>query len=299
MMRRLGYVFLAMMGCIHVPLGAQGTLSGLCVSELLFQPRSGEAEYVELYNAGNGPLELSDFMIVRWVGDSLGTHYALPQYVVAPHDYVVLTKDAGSVAAHYQVKYVSKLIQCNLPTYPNDGGSVVLATADGTVVEKFDYQPSMHSPLLRNKAGVALERRSFDVDCNEPSNCFSAASTVGYGTPTFENSQSREWLVEECSFTFSAPTVSPDGDGYQDDLTIGYRLEDNEIYGQMDIFDARGNRVRRLLNDGLLGSHGEVVWDGTDDGGNRLPMGRYVLYINLYDLHGTRQVIKRSVAVVY
>ena len=74
---------------------AQGSL---LVSEVLFQPRSGEAEYVELYNGSSNMVELSDFMMVRWVGDSLGTRYALPQHVVAPHDYVVLTKDAASVA---------------------------------------------------------------------------------------------------------------------------------------------------------------------------------------------------------
>ena len=169
---------------------AQGSL---LVSEVLFQPRSGEAEYVELYNGSSNMVELSDFMMVRWVGDSLGTRYALPQHVVAPHDYVVLTKDAASVATNYTVKYPGKLLECNLPTYPNDGGSVVLATADGMVVEKFDYRPSMHSRLLRNKAGVALERRSFDVDCNAEGNWFSASSTTGYGTPRTRRAGSGLW----------------------------------------------------------------------------------------------------------
>lgn len=275
---------------------AQGSL---LVSEVLFQPRSGEAEYVELYNGSSNMLELSDFMIVRWVGDSLGTRYALPQHVVAPHDYVVLTKDAASVAANYTVKYPGKLLECNLPTYPNDGGSVVLATAEGTVVEKFDYRPSMHSRLLRNKAGVALERRSFDVDCNAEGNWFSASSTAGYGTPTCENSQSREWLVEESSFGFSSTLLSPDGDGYQDELVIEYRMENDDVYGQIAIYDARGSRVGRLLNDGLMGTHGVLVWDGRGDGGAELPSGRYVLYINLYDLQGTKQVIKRTISIVY
>ena len=283
------------MVCASAGALAQGTL---CVSELLFQPHSGEAEYVELYNPTATAIELSDYHIVRWVGDSLGKHYPLPSHTVAPHDYVVLTKDAASVRENYNVKYASKLLECNLPTYPNDGGSVVLARADSTVVEKFDYLPSMHSRLLRNKAGVALERRSMKRPCNEAENWFSASSTAGYGTPGYENSQSQEYLAEETAFSFSSTLVSPDGDGYQDELTIDYLLEDNEIYADIILFDARGNRIRRLLNNALLGTHGTLVWDGLGENGQTLAKGRYVLYINLHDLHGTQQSLKRTISVV-
>lgn len=286
---------LFMMVCAHATACAQGTL---CASELLFQPRSGEAEYLELYNTSPNAIELSDYHIVRWIGDSLGKHYPLPSHTVGAHDYVVLTKDASSVTTNYNVKYISKLVECDLPTYSNAGGSVVLALSDSTVVERFDYQPDMHSRLLRNKAGVALERRSFERSCNEASNWFSASSTSGYGTPGYENSQSAEFLVEETAFELSSTLVSPDGDGYQDELVVSYRLEDSEIYASMVLFDAAGKRVRLLLNAALLGSHGEVVWDGGGDGSAQLPKGRYVLYINLYDLHGTRQEIKRAVSLV-
>lgn len=295
MMRKV-LTLLIMSLCAHAMACAQGTL---CVNELLFQPHSGEAEYVELYNGSEATVNLADFQIIRWIGDSLGTRYPLPSYFVGPHDYVVLTKNAASVTANYHVAYADKLVECSLPTYPNSGGSVVLAAADGTVVEKFDYSPSMHSRLMRNKAGVALERRSPEEPCNAANNWFSAASTVGYGTPTYLNSQSHELLVEETAFVFSTALVSPDGDGYQDGLVISYLLDDNDIFANIMLFDARGQRVRRLLNDGLLGTHGEVAWDGRGEDGSRLPQGRYVVYINLYDLQGTRQVIKRTISIVY
>jgi hypothetical protein len=281
--------------CVHAAASAQATL---CISELLYQPRSGEAEYVELYNAGSSPVELQDYHIVRWVGDSLGKHYPLPSLRVEPHDYVVLTKDAASVAANYDVKYPGKVVECSLPTYPNDGGTVVLARADSTVVEKFDYQPSMQSRLLRNKAGVALERRDMGRPCNEPGNWFSASSVAGYGTPGYDNSQSTEWLVEETAFELSSTLLSPDGDGYQDELVVSYRLEGDDLYGDCVLFDARGNRVCRLLNNALLGTHGELRWSGRDDNGAALPTGRYVLFLDLHNLQGTQQVIKRTLTLV-
>ena len=295
-MRMTRYFLVAMVVWMPCLIRAQVPLR---LSELLYQPRSGEAEYLELYNAGSIPVDLSDYIVIRWIGDSLGKHYTLPQHEVAPHDYVVLTKDAASVTANYTVKFAGKLVQCDLPPFPNDGGSVVLATKDSSVVEKFDYLPSMHSRLLRNKAGVALERRNFESDCNAPGNWFSAASTAGYGTPTYENSQSNELLAEETHFELSSSLVSPDGDGYEDELIVSYSLDDNDIYARMLVYDARGNQVCLLLDGGLLGSQGEVRWDGRGNGNTRLLQGRYVLFINLYDLHGTKQTIKRVISIVY
>lgn len=276
----------------------QASAQGLLVSELLYQPPSGEAEYVELYNNSDMALELADYHIVRWVSDSLGKHYTLPAHTVAAHDYVVLTKDAASVLGHYNVKYISKLLECNLPTYPNDGGSVVLSTADSIIVDRFDYSPSMHSRLMRDKAGVSLERRSFEKPTNEAGNWFSAASTVGYGTPGYENSQSTEYLAEENSFEFSSTLISPDGDDYQDVLEITYRMEDGDLTARVDLYDARGMLVRRLLNNALLGTHGTLTWDGRGESGQTLPQGQYIVQVTLYDTTGTRQSFRRSVALL-
>lgn len=274
---------------------AQG---GLLLNELLYQPRSGEAEYVELYNPTNEAIDLADYQIIRWVNGALGTSYPLPHHTVGAKDYVVLTKDAASVTANYAGVLMGKVVECTLPPYPNVGGAVVLADAVGTVVERLDYSPAMHSLLLRNKAGVSLERRSTERPCNEASNWFSASSTAGYGTPTLPNSQSTEYLAEEADFELSSEIVSPDGDGYQDELAIDYRLEESDIHADMAIYDAGGRPVRRLLNAALLGTHGSIVWDGRGEGGSQLPQGRYVLVVKLYDLQGTRQTIRRHVSVV-
>ena len=276
-------------------LHAQGTL---LISELLYQPQSHEAEYVELYNNGTLPLELADYHIVRWIGDSLGTHYPLPMHILQPHTYVALTKDAASVTACFRMEQPSALVECQLPTYPNSGGSVILCTADSTVVDRFDYLPSMHSRLLRDKAGVSLERRSFDRPTNEASNWFSASSICGYGTPGYANSQSTELLAEESAFEFSSTLLSPDGDGYQDELAVNYRLDDGSLAARAEVYNLRGIMVRRLLNNGLLGTHGTLLWDGLGEGGTPLPQGQYIVRITLYDTGGTQQTLRRTVTLV-
>ena len=72
MMRMTRYFLVAMVVWMPCLIRAQVPLR---LSELLFQPRSGEAEYLELYNAGSVPVDLSDYIVIRWIGDSLGKHY--------------------------------------------------------------------------------------------------------------------------------------------------------------------------------------------------------------------------------
>lgn len=297
--RYCGMKKVLMLALMLLPMVVLNGQTGLIISELMYQPHSGEAEYVELYNNTDGVVQLSDYEVIRWVSDSLGRHYALPVYEIGAHDYVVLTKDAASVSANYRVKYVGKVVECSMPTYPNGGGSVIICrAADSVIVDRFDYQPSMHSRLLRNKAGVALERRSFSKPTNAAGNWFSASSMVGYGTPGYENSQSMETLVEERLFVFLSSVVSPDGDGYQDVLEIDYEVDDGELMGTVDVFDARGARVRKLINNFLLGTHGTIVWDGLDDDNRTLPHGHYVVQITIYNIEGTQQVVKRAVAIL-
>ena len=283
-------LFLALLFILSSSSGQEGLL----LSELLYQPVSGEDEYVELYNPADTAVDLSGYFIARWINESMGTLYPLPHYLVAPHDYVVLTKDAASVSACFNVRFPSKVLECNLPPYPNSGGSLILVEDDTVVVDRLDYAPQMHSPLLRNKAGVSLERRSFDRPTMEAGNWFSASSTAGYGTPGYANSQSSEWLVEESAFVFSSTIVSPDGDGYQDWLEIEYKMERGDLMGDIVLFDASGRMVEHILNAALLGTHGSLVWKAKSN----LPCGRYVVQIVIYDRGGTRQAFKRTVSVI-
>lgn len=288
MFRWLSILFMA----VAFSVGATAQ-QGLKISELMYQPRSGEAEWVELYNDSGAEVELSDYCIVRVLHDTLSTRYPLPAGRVAAHDYVVLTKDAASVVANHDVRYVTKMVECNLPAYPNAGGAVVLCTTSGDTLEWFVYSPSMHSPMLHNTAGVSLERRDFGRDVNAAGNWFSASSTSGYGTPGYANSQSAEWLVAETEFEFSSDVVSPDGDGYQDVLVISYAMNRGDLMADVAVYNAGGIQVAQMLDAAVLGSHGVVEWDSRD-----VPQGRYVVVITVYDRGGRRQIVRRAVAVM-
>lgn len=270
------------------------------ISEILFNPVPEGSDYVELYIGGDNPVSLNLLRLACMDGDSVVKLFKIADSgSVNPRDYLVVTTDAAFVIANYSVHYPAKIVEVkSMPSYNDASGCVVVCTADTLFLDRFDYEETMHSRLLRNREGVALERRSFQAATQDASNWYSAASTVGYGTPTYTNSQSHEFLFLDGAFAVSEPLFSPDGDGYNDLLDITYSLEQCDLTANVNIYDATGHLVRRLLRGALIGCSGDLTWDGADDDGNRCPRGKYVVVIEAYNENGTKQNWRRTVSLV-
>jgi hypothetical protein len=84
-------------------------------------------------------------------------------------------------------------------------------------------------------------------------------------------------------------------------LTILYRLnapDAMQIFVTMDIFDLRGRRVRRLLEEvSLYAGANAVQWDGLTDAGMLVRNGRYLLIIRART--GLQQAVHRKLVVVF
>lgn len=84
-------------------------------------------------------------------------------------------------------------------------------------------------------------------------------------------------------------------------LTIAYQLNapnTMQAFVTMDIFDLRGRRVRRLLEDSprYIGSNA-AQWDGLTDDGDLVRNGRYLLVIRART--GSQHVVRRKLIVVF
>ncbi len=77
---------------------------------------------------------------------------------------------------------------------------------------------------------------------------------------------------------------SPDGDGNRDTFTITQTSSDETLW-EAKILSSSGAEVRRYYWKGRLAN---VVWDGTDDAGNRVPDGRYSYVVSAEDQAGNR-----------
>jgi hypothetical protein len=193
----------------------------------------------------------------------------------------VKDKDGNIVKDHYYTENPTAFIDiAAMPQLPNTGGSIAIINGQ-TIIDRLDYHEGMHHPLVKNPKGVSLERQSFEEDTNKPGNFTSAAASVGYATPGYRNSQQR--TEQHDAIWLSSKTFSPDYDGFEDILQINYRFQQSGNMVNVYLYNEQGMLVKTLYRNHLLGTSGTLFWDGVSDTGQRLPVGIYLVYVEVYN----------------
>jgi hypothetical protein len=271
----------------------------IIINEILFNPFTGDEDFVELYNHSDLYLNLKDWNLANdnnGIPDNIKT--IQEDYILKPHDYVVITKNYNLITSRYKTHSPTKFIEMEiLPTYSNEGGTAYILTPNLTVSDKFHYEDDYHFTLLRSTDGVSLERLNFDRETNEKSNWHSAATEVGYATPGVRNSQFNPTLLTQETIEVSPKLFSPDNDGFEDVLTLSYSLEKSGFVGNVTIYDAKGRLIKTLIQNQLLAKEGAFTWDGTNNNFTKARMGAYIILFEFYDLEGNVRTIKKSCAV--
>jgi len=55
-----------------------------------------------------------------------------------------------------------------------------------------------------------------------------------------------------------------------------------------------GRIIKDLVNNDLFGRQGFYTWDGIDNDGNKVPVGVYILFIEIINTDGTVKKFKKS-----
>jgi len=271
------------------------------INEILFNPRSNAYDFVEFYNNSSKIFDASKLYIANrnssGVISSIKVLSAAPFYLF-PGDYIVETEDADNLAMQYLVKNPDNvLVISSPPSFSDDEGTVVALNFQGTVIDEVRYKDDWHFKLIDNDEGVSLERVDPAGTSQDESNWHSAASTAGYGTPTYKNSQYK--LLNSINATVEVvPKVfSPDNDGRDDIATIQYAVTEPGYIANITIFDAAGRPVRNLVRNGTLSLTGYWNWDGLDDKGLKLPVGTYIAFTEIFNLQGKKEKFKNTVVL--
>ncbi len=183
-----------------------------------------------------------------------------------------------------------------MPGLTDEGGNVMLLNMNGKTADSLYYLDDWHFPLLGDKNGVSLERISFTQATNSSSNWHSAASTAGYATPGYQNSQAITANKTQQYFKLQSKTVSPDEDGFEDVLVLNYNLPAPDYLVNIVIYDTEGRMVKQWLNNRTTGTEGFLTWDGTDSDGQKAGTGIYILQIE--GLHPNGEKIKQKMSCV-
>lgn len=251
-------------------------------NELLPNPFEGGSEYIELYNRSNRPLPLSGLGVaLRKTDGTLRTRYPLAaiQEPVVPGGYVAVAKSKEGVSSFYLLSNPDALFEvAKLPILANTSSTLVLyREADGTVIDEIAYSSKWHASSIKEEKGVALERIDPDGPTQDASNWTSASATSGYGTPGYRNSQYGT-SSPGGSTGIEAPVWQPEANEY----VIRYLLDLPGYACRIFIYDTSGRRMVEISNHELLGTEGEIRWNGRAADGNLLRTGVYIFYAELY-----------------
>jgi hypothetical protein len=286
---------------VRVGLPVEPSLSDVVINEILFDPKSNGSDYVEFYNASSKIVDASKLYAANRnnsnVIGSIKQISPVPFYIF-PGDYFVITEDVASLEMNYLVRTPDAVILlASLPSYPDDKGDILLLNAQGNIVDEVKYSDDWHFKLIDNPEGVSLERIDPSGSSQDAANWHSAASTAGYGTPTYKNSQYKQTQPIDASIAITPKIFSPDNDGHDDVATIQYKVNGSGYVANITIYDAQGRPVRYLVKNGILGPDGQWNWDGLDEKGNKLPVGTYIIYTEIFNLQAKKQQFKNTVVL--
>ncbi len=271
------------------------------VNEVLFNPLPNGTDYVEIYNRSNKIIDLNQLFIANRNGNGEVSNIkqlSSEKYLLFPEDYMVITENSSLVKAQYVTKNMDAFITVPiLPSFNDDKGNVIVLNGQGNIVDELKYSEQWHFKLIDNPEGVALERIDYNAPTQQQDNWHSAATNVGYGTPTYKNSQYSIADAVKGEVSANPEIVSPDNDGSDDFLDINYNFPEPGYMASITIFDASGRPIRYLQQNALCGTKGYFRWDGLGEKNQALSTGIYIVYTQIFNLAGKKKQFKNTVVI--
>ncbi|MFZ4543094.1 MAG: lamin tail domain-containing protein [Saprospiraceae bacterium] len=286
-------------GSIFFALPEPIDISDIVINEILFNPFSGSYDFLELFNRSKKVLNLKGLNIEN--EKSPGSSIEISSdYLLLPGSYVSISENADNIRLKYRVANNKQIIANELPPFPDDEGNIILYMADAPgrkVIDQLNYTREWHYPLLRDQSGVSLERINPDNISSDKNNWHSAASIVGFATPTAQNSQFLLTKQQETNrFSIENTRISPDNDGFEDFIMISYQMP-NSINASIRVFDLSGKLQKSIILNQTLQTEGQIRWDGECDDGTRIPMGLYPIVFEYFSQDGKVGIEKKIITV--
>ncbi len=282
-----------------------GFLPGaVIINEIMYEPLSGQAEYVELYNRSGKDVDLARWKLSDRPSSSGSVNtvtLSSSSRVVHAGEFLVIGNDTSLFVFFPHLRQmetrlllVGKFVNLGLN---NDGDAVILKDLTGSLIDSIAYFPTWHNPGVHDVSGRSLERINPFLEGNERRNWSTSTLSTG-GTPGKPNSIYTNEPAAVSTINFSPNPFSPDGDGHEDFTVIHYAVPLPVSVIRMRVFDTRGRVVRTLANNEPGGPEGNVVWDGRDDESERVRIGIYIVLFEAIDGNGGVLEVVKSVVVV-
>ena len=284
---------------LRTGLPAEPMYGDILFNELLFDPFPGCEDYIEFYNNSAKTIDLSALKLASSTNSAAIAFTGIPRQLL-PGEYVAITTSRDAVLGMYPCAVNDAVYQSGrLPSMPDDDGTLVLYDRALSIIDRVEYSCKMHLLFLSGVEGVALEKASPELQSDVSGNWHSASETSGWGTPGAPNSVTVPISENGQGLTLSSTRVSPDGDGFEDILSVSIYPGGSDNVISVTIYNDRGYVIRRLATRVAAGSGASFIWDGTSDDGGRLPSGLYIIMAESINPTGQSRRWKKVCAMVY
>jgi hypothetical protein len=269
-------------------------------NEILFNPKPGMNDFVELYNTTNHTLDLKGlyFTSTNESGIRVEPIPIAPNAGMAlPGEYLAFSIDAALLQKWYSVQNPNAAIEMSLPSLNDDEGNILLINEKDEVLDSLYYSEKMHLSFLNQQEGISLERINPFIFGSDQNNWTSAAEEQQFATPTSRNSQYKI-SKQNGNFSLSQAYFSPDGDGENDVIVFSYTCETEKNIGSLHIYNEAGQIVKKVCDSKVLGSSGELHWAGDSDKGDKANIGLYMAVWETYSANGEGEKSIQSFALL-
>lgn len=153
--------------------------NGLIISEIMYAPPSGEAEWLEIFNRTSRTIDIRDW---HFKDNSARVKISQKEFNVAPGEYIILSKDS-SICSHYGT--AGRTAVFALPALNNSGDILSLYSPSGRCIDSLEYMPEWGG----NTGGRSLERISTEAASAHAASWTTSPAPAG-ATPGIRNAAS-------------------------------------------------------------------------------------------------------------
>jgi Lamin Tail Domain/Bacterial Ig-like domain len=271
------------------------------INEILFNPKTGGVDFVEVFNVSNKHINLKKWSLANWMDEVVANPKLIEgeNLIIPPQSFLVFSTEPSTVKAHYPRAIENVFRTTSLPTMSDDEGSIALVDSLGNVMDSFLYRDDFHVIFLKDKEGVSLERVSLSSPTQDPNNWRSASQAENFATPGYKNSSSTDGLAIADGEVIVDPEIFSPQVVPTDFTTITYRFSQSGFVANASIYDHQGRVIKSLANNEVLGTEGFFRWDGDRDDGGRARAGYYVAFVEVFNATGQVSTFRKRVVVAY
>lgn len=238
-------------------------IGDVLLNEILFNPYSDGADFVELVNVSEKILAFSNLSLANYDSkfNLITSIRPMPaeEGLWFPGKLIAFTTNVDAQMRYSPPDTADIRFMSSIPSMSNASGSIAVINQSLEVMDYLEYSEDQHSPALDDPDGVSLERISLAISAQDPANWMSASSAVKFATPGYANSQQRIVPGANAFFEVNPKVFTPDLDGFQDFTQLLYKTDKAGYLLNVTIYDRGGFQIMPWIRGELLGSEGALT----------------------------------------